>query len=369
MSGEKRNSFAVILLLCMIVAQTSAQENITATTSVLQTTTARIESFSVETGQPVRFIFTVKNSGNTNISIFPEITVYDSNNNNTIVKLVDSTAFNISIGSLKDLIFSWNTNSTGNFRAQLVVFYDNNSRIVTSEKNFSIFGHVRVPASSSGDGGTGGGTISKEPPDNLNLWETQNKDLQANIPTSYIFTTPELDVYEILINPSKDLGVVSLRVELLKGLSSIEGIISPPGEIYKFINIWFDYVGFEKQNRDAIIGFRVDNNWIAGKKIEGSSISLLRWDGKKWSPLETQLKDHDEKYTYYQAKTNSFGAFAISSISPYYRVTPEVQITETPIFTPIQTRPIQSKFYWLYSITAFILFLLLFLFLKRRRKK
>lgn len=349
----------------MTVALTCAQENITATTSVIETTTARIESFYVETGEPIRFLFTVKNTGNTNISISPRITVYDPNNN-TVVVLISASGFNISIGSLKELTLSWNPNSTGNFRAQLVVFYDNNSRIVTAENNFSILGTATGHASSSGDKGTGGGVISKEPHDNLNLWEMQTKDLKADSPTSYIFTTPELDVNEILINPSKDIGVQSLSVELLKGISKIEGIISPPFEIYKFIDIWFGYVGFEKQGRDAIISFRVDNSWIDGNKVDGSAISLLRWDGIEWTSLETQLKDHDEKYTYYEAKTNSFGAFAISSIPPYSRVTPAVQLTETPIMTSAQPLAIQPKFYWIYPITSFILLLLIFLFLKRR---
>lgn len=199
-------------------------------------------------------------------------------------------------------------------------------------------------------------TISKEPPDNLNLWGMHEKELKADVPTSYIFTTPELDLYEILINPSKDLGVVSLKVELLKGLSRIEGIISPPYEIYKFINIWSGYMGFEKQDRDAIISFRVDNKWVDGKNIDGRAISLLRWNGIKWISLETQVKYHDEKYSYFQAKTNSFGAFAIGSIPLYSKITPAIQISETPSLVQTFIQPtVEQKFPW----EVYILFALI----------
>jgi PGF-pre-PGF domain-containing protein len=361
MREETRSSLLVLLLMLAIPA---SGQNFTVSTTVVETTSTEITNFSIVTGSPVDFLFTIHNVGNTNISVFPEITVYDSNNN-TVAVLTYNTEINISIGSQEDRALSWNTVSTGNFRAKLVVFYDNNSKTVTTEKIFSIPSSVTGHVSSGTGGGTGSGAISREPSTNVDMWEIHEKNLKEEIPTSYVFSTQELGIYEILVTPSKDLGAISVRVELLKVLSNVGDITYPQCEKCKYINIWFDDVRSEKQDRDAIINFKVDNGWMAGDKI--GTIKLLRWDENKWISLETQLKNNDEKYTYYQAKTNTFGAFTICFTSLENSITPVIQITETPIVPPVKQKEVMSSFQWLYVIIPLILLvIILYLFTHRK---
>lgn len=145
----KRSSLLTLLLL---LAVTAAGQNFPVSTTVLNTTSAEITNFSVVTGSVVDFLFTIHDVGNTNISVFPEMTVNDSNNN-TVVQLIYDTYVNISAGSLKDLTLSWITGSSGNFTAKLIVFYDNNTKSITASKNFVLL-PAYAPTSSGGDSWT-----------------------------------------------------------------------------------------------------------------------------------------------------------------------------------------------------------------------
>ena len=360
----KRSSLLIFLLL---LATTAAGQNISVSTTVLTTTSAGITDFSVATGNVVDFLFTVQNLGNTNISVFPEITVYD-NNNNTVVQLIYNSAVNISAGSLKDLTLSWNTGSTGEFNATLAVYYDNNSKSVTASKTFTL-----VPGNaqrSAEGGGSGAGVVSREPYSNVLLWEMRERYLQEELPSSYEFTTPELSVYEVSVTPTKTYGTTSVKVELLKGLSKIEGVTAPPGKTIKHISIWFGSEEFSKQDWDAIIRFMVDLNWLAENNIDASSIRLLKWDGDKWISLITELKSRSEKYLYYEAKTSAIGAFAISSVANFSEDTPVIQITDTPSSIDDQTVSDLPKFHlWVYVTTALILIAIFFYFLISRRQE
>jgi hypothetical protein len=148
MRGEKRSSLLVLLLM---LAMPASGQNFTVSTTVLETTSAEITNFSVVTGSPVDFLFTIHNVGNTNISVFPEITVCDPDNN-IVVQLIYNTQVSMLAGSLKDLKLSWNTNNHGNFTAKLVVFYDNNSKSATVSRAF-VLPSAYTPA---GGGSTGG---------------------------------------------------------------------------------------------------------------------------------------------------------------------------------------------------------------------
>lgn len=124
-----------------MLAMPAFGQNFPVSTTVLETTRAEITNFSVISGNAVGFLFTIHNEGNTNISVFPEITVYDPDNN-TVEQLIYDTEVNVSAGSLKDLKLSWNTNNQGSFTAKLVVFYDNNSRSTAALRTFVSSAHT-----------------------------------------------------------------------------------------------------------------------------------------------------------------------------------------------------------------------------------
>lgn len=197
-----------------------------------------------------------------------------------------------------------------------------------------------------GGGGGGGGAISEEPYSNIEMWEIREEYLQANLSTCYLFRTPDLAIYEVCITPAKSLGLVSVKIEQLKGLSMMKGVTQPHGIIYVHANIWVN--AKELQRRDnikkAIIRFKIDNKWLADNNLYDSKLRLLRWNESKWIPLETQLNKRDRNYSYYEAKTDAFGHFAISfdpvsKAVPIYPIDippPEITATPTLIETPPQ---------------------------------
>lgn len=155
MSGERRSS---LLFLVLILAVPALGENFPASATVVDTTRAEITNFSVVTGSPVDFLFTVGNVGNTNISVFPEITVYDSNNN-TAVQLIYDTGVYMPAGSVEDMKLSWNESSYGSFTANLVVFYDNYSRSSTASQTFVLY----PQATAASRGGHSHTTVTSTP--------------------------------------------------------------------------------------------------------------------------------------------------------------------------------------------------------------
>jgi hypothetical protein len=214
MQGEKRSSLLILLMLAM----PASGQNFPMSTTVLETTSAEITNFSAVTGSPVDFLFTINNMGNTNISVFPEITVYDSNNN-TVVQLIYNTQVSMLAGSLKDLKLSWNTNNHGNFTAKLVVFYDNNSKSATASRTF-----VLPSAYTPAGGGSSGGYYAVTPkPTPTSAVTPAPTEAQVQIPPRQ--PTPRQ------FQPIVTATVVATSQGLLLGiLTGILGFALPKGE-------------------------------------------------------------------------------------------------------------------------------------------
>jgi len=76
MSAGKKSSFILLQLTIMALA---AGQNVPVITNVIETSSAQITDFSVNVGGgAIDFFLIIENTGNLNISVFPEITVYDS---------------------------------------------------------------------------------------------------------------------------------------------------------------------------------------------------------------------------------------------------------------------------------------------------
>ncbi len=163
LAGKRSSTFIILLLLAL----TASGDNFSATTTVLNTTSANITGFSIVTGNVVDFLFTLNNAGNTNISAFPEVAVYDQNNN-LVVTLLYGSAVNISRGESRDKLLSWNTGSIGSFTANLTVFYDSYTKTVSVSNAFEIISpSPPQKAVVSGGGGGGGGTSGFVSPKNI----------------------------------------------------------------------------------------------------------------------------------------------------------------------------------------------------------
>lgn len=186
--------------------------------------------------------------------------------------------------------------------------------------------------SGSGESSGGGGVTTSEPLDNILKAESYVKNLIANTSVAYIFTAPEHGIYKIVVTGSENEDNVAVRVEVLKGVSKIV-TASPPGAVYKNVNIWAG----TKRIKEALIMFKVENSWLEGNGIAGDDIRILRWDGSRWVWIETKETDKDSTYTYYEAKTENLGVFAISSVKGV-AVPTETAVVSTPqVTTPVST--------------------------------
>ena len=172
-------------------------------------------------------------------------------------------------------------------------------------------------SSSSGGGssGGGGGGASAESIGNIQKKESREEVLSRNVPREFSFTTAELPVSQISITSNINAGLINVQVELLKGRSAMVKD-DAPGDVYKYINIWVGTSGFAvpEKIKEAVIKFKLENAWITSKGLTEADITMLRWDASAWTPLATEKKSSDEKYTYYEAKTSAFSPFAISGV-------------------------------------------------------
>jgi len=179
----------------------------------------------------------------------------------------------------------------------------------------------------SGSGGGGGGVITAEPFENILMYLTVDGNLIANTPVPFSFSSmPPLGIYEIPVTGMENENFVSIRVELLKGTSKLV-TSSPPGLLYKNVNIWAS----SRRVKEALVRFKIENSWLDNNSLAGSDVKMQRWDGNIWKPLETSEISKDSTYTYFEAKTPGFSPFAISAKVP--AITPTVT-GPTPTVTP-----------------------------------
>ncbi|MCX9083922.1 MAG: PGF-pre-PGF domain-containing protein [Candidatus Methanoperedens sp.] len=159
------------------------------------------------------------------------------------------------------------------------------------------------------------GVVIKEEINNIQFYEISERYLQKNVTKIYFFAAPDLSIYEIITTPWKSFGSICIRNEQLKDQSKIKDLTTPEGIIYEYVNINSGI--WELSNpviNDTVIKFRIKNDWFKSNDLEVSSIILQLWNKNKWILLETEKTNSDEKFIYYQAKTDAFGIFAISSI-------------------------------------------------------
>jgi len=204
-------------------------------------------------------------------------------------------------------------------------------------------GTIAVPTPTSPTSTTssgGGGGLSGEDFKNIAATERYEKYISKDAPASYNFRTPDNPINEIVITSNINAGDITVKTEILRGTSS--QISSPPsGTVYKNINIWVGTPGFAvpKNIKEAVIKFRVENSWITSNNLASSDVNMVKWDGSKWAQIDTYEKNKDATYTYYEAKTDSFSAFAITGLKKVVEPTAAPVIEATETVTPIETTP------------------------------
>lgn len=214
-------------------------------------------------------------------------------------------------------------------------------------------------------GSCGNGVLTKEEINNIQFYEIRERYLQKNVTITYIFTTPDISIYEIVTTPKKSFGSICIRNEQLIDLSTIKDLTIPEGTIYDYVNLFAGAWELSDPDgiSDVLIKFRVKKDWLNSNDLEEKSIVLQRWNGSKWILLETEKINSDEKFIYYQATTGAFGPFAISSISQLY----SPATLPTTEIEPLEKRTSPSYQLWFHAIlitTIIVLLSVLFFYLK-----
>jgi len=189
----------------------------------------------------------------------------------------------------------------------------NNSAETSVNVTYSPSVNPNRDSSGSGSGGGGGSGGSGENFSNIDVIEKYDQAIYKDVMTSYKFINPKNPIIFVNITGNVNYDGITTMVEALKDTSTIVKSAAM-GNVYMNVNIWVGTSGFAtpKNIKEAVIRFRVENSWIGD--LSNGDIKLLRWDGSKWVTLETSEISKDSTFTYFEANTDSFSPFAITSL-------------------------------------------------------
>lgn len=215
---------------------------------------------------------------------------------------------------------------------------------VTERKNITVLSAPTATPTSGGTGSSGssgssggGGIISGEPFANIAKSETTGGSLTAGKPRAFIFKSPELTIYQILITGKENETDVSVKVESLKNTSRLVSRAAP-GTVYINENVWFN----SKKISKVILNFRVKNAWITSRSVQKKTIKLLRWSDNDWKALDTTVLNSDDTYTYFESPSVGLSSFAISAVKEG-QVPVETTRPSTTAITPISSNTSTPK--------------------------
>ncbi len=179
--------------------------------------------------------------------------------------------------------------------------------------NSSIISSPAKATSSGGGGGGGAGGASGENYTNIELKEKYDRFIYKDVITSYCFTKAGNPISCINVTGNVNAGEINAAVEVLRDTSTLVGA-SPGGLVYRNVNIWIGTSGFAtpRNIKEATITFIVDRSWINEHNIDPASIILMRYSGG-WNALPTQKTGENDAGIYYEAITDGFAHFAITS--------------------------------------------------------
>lgn len=165
--------------------------------------------------------------------------------------------------------------------------------------------------SGSGSSGSSGGVSASnvEPFSNIIKYEVRHNSLVANKSVEYAFTSPELGIYQILVNGKENQFDIPVRIETLKNKSKY-ATKQAPGIIYKNDTV---LIGTKRINY-ITVRFRVENSWIKQNNLSMLPY-LLKWNGTTWLVLKTNVIGKDDNYTYLESPKAGGTFLSIYAIS------------------------------------------------------
>lgn len=218
---------------------------------------------------------------------------------------------------------------------------------------------------SGGNDGNGcQGVITPEHSSNIVLSETHNEDLMSDISIYYDYVSYGNDIYQIRAKDTKDEKCISIRTETLKNTSETINK-SAPGNVYKNINIWSGTDNIKEYS----IRFKVEKAWGWKYSFPGDMI-LFRWNKSTWEELDTKVINQDDKYSYFESHTNSYGIFAITRIrndmdGGFIGYVPTSVPTNVEQYIPLK----EQSYLWLLVLIIGFIATIIYLVYKRRQKQ
>jgi len=195
------------------------------------------------------------------------------------------------------------------------VAWDNSS-------SYSAVAKPKHPSSSGSSGrGGGGGGGSPEPASNIEIKELSQQFVTNRNPARFDFPEGVTCVCYVAFDAKRTFGRTFTTAEMLKGKSALVEKL-PAGIVYKNVNIWVgnEGVASPKNIGNAVIGFRVEKQWLESNGVNENAVLLYRYSDGEWSTLVTSVTGNDENFVYFEAKTPDYSPFAI--------VASRVEITE-----------------------------------------
>ncbi|MGM0770368.1 MAG: PGF-pre-PGF domain-containing protein [Halobacteriota archaeon] len=170
-------------------------------------------------------------------------------------------------------------------------------------------------SSTSNDGSdevTAGITTTNGPYETFEVIERERQAVYLGSQVSYKFDNSENPIRYINYESLANVGNVITTIEVLKAPSRFVSS-DPPGIVYKNVNIWLGKPGYgtEKDIKDAVIGFRIDNSWFEENRISDSSVTLYRYEQDTWIPLPTTKISETSSYANFESTTTAFSPFVI----------------------------------------------------------
>jgi PGF-pre-PGF domain-containing protein len=197
--------------------------------------------------------------------------------------------------------------SPGTYTVNLTVSNENGA----SSKSNTIT--VLKKSKSSGGSSSGGAGGSPEPAKNVEIKELSQTFITGGKTTQFDFKKNATCVVYVSFDARKNLGKTTTTAEMLKGKSALVPEL-PSGEVYKSFNVWVGNGGVvsSKNIENPVICFKVEKSWIQNKCIDLASITLNRYDNKKWEQMPVNISGEDEKFLYFTSNVSGYSSFAVT---------------------------------------------------------
>lgn len=224
---------------------------------------------------------------------------------------------------------------------------------------------VILSGSGGSDDSTGGkGVVTCENLSNILKTQTSTGNIRKDTITS--FTFQEFSIFKLYANGKDNADTVSVRIELINGLSSCIKEDTPipiPGEVYQYINVWIG----EPVIKELKAKLRLDKTAFVD-----SDVGIYQWNKtkKEWVLLETTSVGEDINYNYFDVMTNGEGNFAIIKMRPM-SASPVQMITTEPIptITSSSTERFQMPALGIFLVVLLLVGIFIFRTLAKKGKK